>query len=51
MIVFFRLICRIEAKKLPDIERQFEEYHYQVIDQKSFFGDFILSTAYHKNGL
>ncbi|MBS1521103.1 MAG: class I SAM-dependent methyltransferase [Bacteroidetes bacterium] len=51
MIVFFRLICRIEAKKLPDIERQFEQHQYEVIDQKSFFGEFILSTAYQKTGL
>ena len=48
MIVFFRAICGIEAKKLPDIERQFELHQYQVIDQKSFFGEFILSTAYRK---
>ncbi|HEY9002286.1 MAG TPA: methyltransferase domain-containing protein [Mucilaginibacter sp.] len=48
MIIFFRAICGIEAKKLPDIERQFEQRQYQVIDQKSFFGEFILSTAYRK---
>jgi len=48
MIVFFRAICGIEAKKLPDIEKQFELHQYQVIDQKSFFGEFILSTAYRK---
>ncbi|MDO3626932.1 class I SAM-dependent methyltransferase [Mucilaginibacter sp. BT774] len=48
MIVFFRLICGIEAKKLPKIEKQFEGYQYEPIDQKSFFGEFILSTAYQK---
>ena len=48
MIIFFRMICGIEAKKLPDIERQFEQHRYQVIDQKSFFGEFILSAAYEK---
>lgn len=48
MIIFFRLICGIEAKKLPDIEKQFEQHRYKVIDQKSFFGEFILSTAYSK---
>lgn len=48
MIVFFRAICGIEAKQLPDIEKQFELRQYQVIDQKSFFGEFILSTAYQK---
>lgn len=48
MIVFFRLICRIEAKKLPDIEKCFEAKKYVVIDQKAFFGEFILSTVYQK---
>ena len=48
MIVFFRLICGIEAKRLPDIEKQFDQHQYQIIDQKSFFGKFILSTAYLK---
>jgi ubiquinone/menaquinone biosynthesis C-methylase UbiE len=49
MILFFRLICGIEAKKLPGIEGQFERHQYKVIDQKSFFGEFILSTGYQKN--
>ncbi|WP_426669042.1 class I SAM-dependent methyltransferase [Mucilaginibacter sp. McL0603] len=48
MILFFRLICRIEAKKLPEIEKCFKKYKYRVIDQKSFFGEFILSTVYRK---
>ena len=48
MFLFFRLICGIEAKKLPGIERQFERHQYQAIDQRSFFGEFILSTAYRK---
>lgn len=51
MIIFFRMICGIEANKLPDIEGQFERHQYKVIDQKSFFGEFILSTAYQKTGL
>jgi len=49
MIIFFRLICGIEAKRLPDIEKQFEQHQYKVIDQRSFFGEFILSTAYRKS--
>jgi ubiquinone/menaquinone biosynthesis C-methylase UbiE len=48
MIIFFRTICGIEAKKLPDIEKQFEQHQYEMIDHKSFFGEFILSTAYKK---
>ncbi|MDB5145414.1 MAG: class SAM-dependent methyltransferase [Mucilaginibacter sp.] len=48
MILFFRIICRIEATRLPDIEKCFEQQEYKVISQKSFFGEFILSTAYRK---
>ena len=48
MLLFFRIICRIEAKKLPCIERCFVDNRYKVLDQKTFFGDFILSTAYQK---
>ncbi|HTK18425.1 MAG TPA: class I SAM-dependent methyltransferase [Mucilaginibacter sp.] len=48
MIAFFRLVCGIEAKKLPGIEKQFELHQYQILDQRSFFGEFILSTAYQK---
>ena len=48
MLAFFRLICGIEASRLPDIEKQFKQHHYKVIDQKSFFGDFISSMAFQK---
>ena len=48
MILFFRIICRIESTKLPDIEKCFEQSGYATINQKTFFGEFILSTAYQK---
>ncbi|MDB5022775.1 MAG: class SAM-dependent methyltransferase [Mucilaginibacter sp.] len=48
MFIFFRIICRIEAARLPDIEKCFEQHHYKVVSQKSFFGDFILSAFYQK---
>ena len=49
MFIFFRLICHIEASQLPGIQKCFEKHGYTTIDQKSFFGDFILSTAYLKS--
>jgi len=49
MFIFFRIICGIEAKKLPAIQAAFDEYGYLVAEQKSFFGDFILSTVYQKS--
>jgi ubiquinone/menaquinone biosynthesis C-methylase UbiE len=48
MILFFRLICRIEAKKLPEIEKCFEQHQLKIIGERDFFGEFILSTAYQK---
>lgn len=48
MLLFFRLICNIEASRLPDIEKHFEQHGYKALSQKSFFGEFILSTAYQK---
>jgi ubiquinone/menaquinone biosynthesis C-methylase UbiE len=48
MLLFFRIICGIEAKKLPDIQAAFEKYGYRTTEQKSFFGDFILSSVYRK---
>jgi ubiquinone/menaquinone biosynthesis C-methylase UbiE len=48
MLLFFRIVCRIEAKQLPGIESCFEKNGYKITQQKSFFGDFILSTVYRK---
>jgi ubiquinone/menaquinone biosynthesis C-methylase UbiE len=50
MFLFFRLLCNIEASKLPDIEKEFDKYGYKVAGEKTFFGEFIVSTVY-KNGM
>lgn len=46
MFIFFRLLCGIEAGRLPAIEKRFNNAAYQIIDDKTFFGDFIVSRAY-----
>jgi len=48
MFLFFKILCGIEASKLPAIEKRFAEAGYQVVDRKTFFGDFIVSEAYKK---
>lgn len=48
MILFFRTVCGIEAKKLPDIPVLFEKSGHKIVRQESFYGDFILSTVYKK---
>jgi ubiquinone/menaquinone biosynthesis C-methylase UbiE len=46
MFLFFRTICVIEAKKLPGIQAAFDKYGYEAMENKSFFGDFILSSIF-----
>jgi ubiquinone/menaquinone biosynthesis C-methylase UbiE len=48
MFTFFRIICRIEASKLPAIEKHFEGKGYEVMDEKTFFGKFVVSRVYKK---
>lgn len=43
MLVFFKLLCNIEAESLPDVNKQFSQYNYSAVAQKTFFGDFILA--------
>jgi ubiquinone/menaquinone biosynthesis C-methylase UbiE len=49
MFLFFRVICNIEASRLPEIEKQFGEHNYEAIEQKTFFGGFIVSSLYTKS--
>lgn len=48
MFIFFKAICGIEARKLPGIESYFAANNYQVISEKTFFGDFIMAKVYRK---
>jgi len=46
MYIFFRLLCGIEAKKLPDMDRHFKEHGYRLALEKNFLGNFITSRVY-----
>jgi ubiquinone/menaquinone biosynthesis C-methylase UbiE len=46
MFLFFKMLCNIEASKLPDVDRQFELHGYKATDERTFFGDFIVSRVY-----
>ncbi len=48
MFGFFRLMAGIASNKLPDIETEFVIRGYTLVDAKSFFGEFISTTAYKK---
>jgi ubiquinone/menaquinone biosynthesis C-methylase UbiE len=48
MFLFFQVLCRIETSVLPDINIKFKQHGYSIIEEKTFFGDFIVSTALRK---
>jgi ubiquinone/menaquinone biosynthesis C-methylase UbiE len=48
MLFFFRILCNIESKKLPDMRSVFAKNGYRPIAEKTFFGEFILSQVYQK---
>jgi ubiquinone/menaquinone biosynthesis C-methylase UbiE len=48
MFLFFKLLCNIEASKLPDIDSQFKLHGYELLAEQNFFGDFIASKVYKR---
>jgi ubiquinone/menaquinone biosynthesis C-methylase UbiE len=48
MFIFFRLVCGIEGNKLPDIKKCFVDHGYRLMEEKVFYGEFILSSIYRK---
>jgi hypothetical protein len=42
------MVCGVESTKLPDFEKLFEQYGYQTLDSKTFFGEFVASKVYKK---
>jgi len=51
MFIFFRLLCGIEASRLPAIEKRFDTNGYNVVENKTFFGDFIVARVYRKDAI
>ena len=48
MLTFFKLLCGIEASRLPDVASQFKQYLYTQTAHKMFFGDFITAQVLKK---
>jgi ubiquinone/menaquinone biosynthesis C-methylase UbiE len=49
MFLFFRIVCNIEASKLPAIGKQFKLLGYKSIQRKAFFDEFIISAVYQQD--
>jgi ubiquinone/menaquinone biosynthesis C-methylase UbiE len=48
MFLFFRTIDKIEASELPQIEACFDRNSYSKINERTFFGDFMVARVYRK---
>lgn len=48
MYTFFRLVAKIEASQLNDMEDLFSRHYYQLITEQFHYGRFIWSAVYRK---
>ena len=48
MLLFFKILCGVESWRLPDAKGMFVKHGYSVVDEKSFFGEFVVSRVYFK---
>jgi ubiquinone/menaquinone biosynthesis C-methylase UbiE len=48
MYLFFRILARVEAKRLSDIMPYFESEKYQILSQKHHYRNFIQSIIFKK---
>jgi ubiquinone/menaquinone biosynthesis C-methylase UbiE len=48
MYLFFRLMGAVKVTRLPDTKRMFRVHGYHLLDEKTFYGNFILATVYRK---
>jgi ubiquinone/menaquinone biosynthesis C-methylase UbiE len=46
MLLFFKMLCGVPAWRLPDVGRQFGKFGYGVVEEKIFFGDFVVTRLY-----
>lgn len=48
MLLFFKILCGVESWRLSDIARQFNNYKYTLIEEKTFFNQFVVTKLYRK---
>lgn len=49
MYIFFRLMGAVKVTWLPDVKRMFRVQDYHLLDEKTFYGDFISAMVYRKS--
>ncbi|MDP9048183.1 MAG: class I SAM-dependent methyltransferase, partial [Bacteroidota bacterium] len=46
MLRFFKVICNIEASRLPDVEKQFQQYGFIKLSGQAFLKGFVIAKVY-----
>ncbi len=49
MLKFFKVVCNIEALRLPDVEKQFERYNYKTVEEQTFLNGFVTAKVYERS--
>jgi cyclopropane fatty-acyl-phospholipid synthase-like methyltransferase len=48
MLLFFKMLCGVESWHLPAVAKQFSGHGYEVVEEKNFFGDFVVTRVYRR---
>ena len=48
MLLFFKVLCGVPSWRLPDVGKLFSLNGYQVVNERCFFGNFVISRIYRK---
>jgi ubiquinone/menaquinone biosynthesis C-methylase UbiE len=48
MLLFFKVLCGVPSWRLPGVGKQFGKFGYAVIEEKIFFGGFVVTRAYRQ---
>jgi len=43
MLLFFKLLCGVESWRLPAVQQVFVAYNYSLIEEKTFFKEFVVT--------
>ncbi|QXV65469.1 class I SAM-dependent methyltransferase [Mucilaginibacter sp. 21P] len=49
MLLFFKVLCGVESWQLPDAKGMFARQGYKKIEERDFYGRFVVSRVYRKS--
>lgn len=49
MLLFFKVLCGVESWQLPDAKGMFARQGYEKLEERDFYGRFVVSRVYRKS--